>query len=202
MSGSSRKLEQTGTEADCTAAGTARYFAWYELVPSGPVSLKLPIAAGDRISASVSVHSNYVTMRLADATAGTATSRRLHFAQPNLSSAEWIAEAPSNCAGICHALPLTDFGSVSFSGAAVRTGNGSAGTISDAGWQAEPIALNEVSGAAGGGGSGVQVLGARGLVTAVPSVLDPTGSAFSVTWGQEQAGTGTGAGRVFPSVGA
>ena len=36
-------LEQIGTQADCTASGTATYYAWYELVPSAPVKLALAI---------------------------------------------------------------------------------------------------------------------------------------------------------------
>jgi hypothetical protein len=43
---------------------------------------------------------------------------------PTVSSAEWIAEAPSRCVSSssqdCHILSLADFGSVTFTGASAR----------------------------------------------------------------------------------
>ena len=42
-SDSSTALEQTGTEADCLAGGTARYTAWYELVPASSVRVGLHV---------------------------------------------------------------------------------------------------------------------------------------------------------------
>src|SRR5690349_15017483 len=39
--GGSSALEQTGTQADCTADGGTEYYAWYELVPAAPVKLDL-----------------------------------------------------------------------------------------------------------------------------------------------------------------
>jgi len=44
-------------------------------------------------------------MRLKDETSGQSISKRLHFAHPDLSSAEWIAEAPSNCEQSCRGCP-------------------------------------------------------------------------------------------------
>jgi hypothetical protein len=85
MSQSSRKLEQTGTEADCDADGIAQYSAWYELVPAGPVRLKLAVAAGDAVSASVAVRGAYVTVTLADHTTGALADKRLRFRHANLS---------------------------------------------------------------------------------------------------------------------
>lgn len=193
---SSKKLEQTGTEADCDANGVAHYSAWYELVPAAPVTVKLVIAPGDSVDASVSVHGAHVTMRLADETSGRSVSKRLHFGAPNLSSAEWIAEAPSNCARSCRALPLTDFGAVNFNGAAVETGNGRSGAISNPDWSALAIALNDRSAATGSR----RFFGPPEIDSAVPTVLDPTGSAFAVDWAQfaqENLAGGPG-GRFFP----
>jgi len=197
LSHSSDKLEQTGTEADCDAHGVAHYSAWYELVPAGPVSLKLAIAPGDSVEASVSVHGAYVTMHLKDETTGGSISKRLHFAHPDLSSAEWIAEAPSNCAQTCRALPLTDFGTVEFTGASVKTGNGRTGAISSPDWSAQAIALNDGSGATGGG----RFFGPSEIDTAAPTTLDATGSAFAVDWAQRALAGGPG-GRFFPGASA
>ena len=44
---SSKALEQTGTEADCDSNGDAHYYAWYELVPHGPVTVSLSVSPGD-----------------------------------------------------------------------------------------------------------------------------------------------------------
>jgi hypothetical protein len=193
---SSKKLEQTGTEADCDANGVAHYSAWYELVPAGPVNVKLAIAPGDSVHASVSVHGASVTMRIADETSGRSVSKRLHFVAPNLSSAEWIAEAPSNCARSCRALPLTDFGAVNFSGAAVETGNGRTGAISNPDWSALAIALNDRSTTVGGR----RFFGPPEIDSAVPTELDPTGSAFAVDWAQfaQEYLPGGPGGRFFP----
>jgi hypothetical protein len=195
----STKLEQTGTEADCDSNGLAHYTAWYELVPSGPVTLKLKISPGDSISASVTAHGSDVTMKLADHTTGAIADKVLHFAKPDLSSAEWIAEAPSNCSASCRALPLTDFGSISFGGAAVETGNGRTGAISNPAWSAQPITLQDETGREFGGS---RVFALPSIVTAVPTVLDATGSAFSVSWAQEQIPyPGSPGGRLYPGFG-
>src|SRR3954452_21881383 len=54
FSQTSQALEQIGTDADCTSAGSAKYIAWYELVPSASVNISsLTIHPGDRMSASV-----------------------------------------------------------------------------------------------------------------------------------------------------
>ena len=39
----SQALEQIGTEADCNTRGQVTYSAWYEIVPAGPVRLKLTV---------------------------------------------------------------------------------------------------------------------------------------------------------------
>ena len=126
-------LEQTGTEADCDSNGVAHYSAWYELVPAGPVTLNLAVAAGDSISAGVTVDGTKVTIHLLDNTSGASVVKHLRLAHPDTTSAEWIAEAPSTCdeSGSCTALPLTDFGTVAFSKARARTAHGIAGTISE-----------------------------------------------------------------------
>jgi hypothetical protein len=198
----STKLEQAGTEADCDSNGLAHYTAWYELVPSGPVTLKLKISPGDSISASVTAHGSDVTMKLTDHTTGAVADKVLHFAKPDLSSAEWIAEAPSDCSGSCRALPLTDFGSISFGAAAVETGNGRTGAISNPAWSAQAITLQDETGREFGGS---RVFALPSIVTAVPTVLDATGSAFSVSWAQAQipypGAPGSPGGRLYPGFG-
>jgi hypothetical protein len=47
---SANALEQIGTQIDCSSTGQAFSSAWYELVPAGPVSLKLAVTPGDTMS--------------------------------------------------------------------------------------------------------------------------------------------------------
>jgi Peptidase A4 family len=194
----SQALEQVGTQGDCTAGGGTQYYAWYELVPSAPVQLGLAVKPGDHISAKVSVSGSSVTVWLWDQTSGQSTTKTLQMSDPDTPSAEWIAEAPSQCAsggagatGACQPLPLADFGTVQFTGASA-TANGHTGTISDSAWTNSPIAL-------GSGGSYDVSFGpgSSNGAGATPSSLSSDGSAFSVTWQQtatDTSGTGGSAG--------
>jgi hypothetical protein len=169
-SGQSDALEQVGTQADATNGQTV-YYAWYELVPSAPVKLDLAIHPGDHISASVAVSGTDVTVSLSDQTTGQSYSNTLQMSNPDTSSAEWIAEAPSavDGQGDVQPLPLADFGTVGFSNASA-TADGQTGTISA--WSAQPVALDESSSA------GAQA-----------SSLSSDGSSFSVAW--QSSGTAT-----------
>ena len=179
----SQALEQAGTEADCTLAGRARYTVWYELVPAAPVSVPLAVQPGDAISATVSVDGQSVSIQVANTTRGTVFSDQLAMDAPDLTSAEWIVEAPSACAGFgCTPLPLTNFGTVAFNGAGA-TGNGHAGTISDPAWAATAVTLH--------GGGGASLFRSRFSVAvpvadAIPAALSSDGSAFAVTWQTRQ----------------
>src|SRR4051794_15010423 len=53
---SSQALEQTGTEFDCAAEGTAKYSAWYELVPAAGHDINMAVRPGDTIDAAVTVN--------------------------------------------------------------------------------------------------------------------------------------------------
>ena len=172
----SQTLEQIGTSADCSAAGKAEYSVWYELVPAAAVPLRLKVSAGDSISAVVVVSGKAVTLRIRNLTRGTVFTKRLTMSAPDVSSAEWIAEAPSECAaaGRCRVLPLTNFGTVSFARAAAATLDSHAGTISDLAWAATPIELVPDASAF------ASVDDPAGA--AVPSELTPDGSGFSVAW--------------------
>jgi hypothetical protein len=173
----SNALEQAGTEADCTATG-AHYFAWYELVPKASVQIKLAVDPGNSISSTVTVTGTKVTVLLRNLTLGTSYTKTLTMADPDTSSAEWIAEAPSVCssASFCREQALTDFGTVKFSHATAISG-GHSGTISDADWTDGPVEL-QASGGGGFGGFGHE----ESAADATASSLATGGSAFSVTW--------------------
>ncbi len=196
--GQTEALEQAGTEADCTRGATASYFAWYELVPSAPVKLDLAVHAGDQMSSKVSVNGSSVTVVVADHSTGQSVSRTLRMSDPDTSSAEWIAEAPSACdqtASDCQPLNLTDFGTVTFTNASATSTDGHTGTISDSDWSAAAVQLSP--GAADGG---PDFSSSDSTAGATPSSLSSDGSSFSVAWsggGQptsSSAGSGSGSG--------
>lgn len=184
-SNQSSALEQTGTQADCTADGGTEYYAWYELVPAAPVKLDLAIKPGDHISARVSVSGSNVIVSMSDQTTGQSTTKTLQMENPDTSSAEWIAEAPSACdgSGSCQTLPLADFGTVQFT-SATATANGHTGPISDPNWNAQPVQLGS------SGASDVSYGSGTGSSGASPSSLSSDGSSFSVAAQASSGSTG------------
>jgi hypothetical protein len=180
-SGQTNSLEQIGTEANVTN-GQTEYNAWYELVPAAQVKLNLAIHPGDHMSASVAVSGSNVTVSLSDQTTGQSYTKTLQMSNPDSSTAEWIAEAPSESdgQGDFQPLPLANFGTVGFTNSSA-TAEGHTGTISDSSWSAQPVALDQSS-AAG----------------AQPSSLSSDGSSFSVAW---QAGASGSSGQVSSSGG-
>ena len=172
----SKALEQVGTEADC-AGGKGYYSAWYELVPAAPVKLGLTVRPGDTMSASVTVSGHSVRLFIADRTRGTSFSKQVDAAQVDVSSAEWIVEAPSACGdnGGCRALPLADFGTTSFGSVRATSATGHTGTISDPAWSAVAITLSTRA-------RGLRFTADQGSGTATPADLSPAGDAFAVTY--------------------
>jgi len=161
----SSSVEQIGTDSDCGGANRPVYYAWYELYPAPPVNLTLAVHPGDAISAEVSVSGSTFTLSLLNQTTGASFSTTQTVAGAALSSAEWVAEAPSRCAATCTVLPLANFGTVNFTGS-YSTGNGHSGSIGDAAWNNDQI-----------------VMVTQSLLTkAQPSPLSADGSAFSVAW--------------------
>ncbi len=160
-------LEQTGTEADCQN-GRVSYSSWYETLPDGSVQVPVTVTPGDTVSAEVAADTTAgtATLTLTDVTTGQTFTTTTTPSILDTSSAEWIAEAPSQCLGSrCLQLPLANFGTVQFSGSST-TANGHVGTISDASWSTTSIEL--------GGGAG----------SAVPAALSPDGTAFAVAFTQ------------------
>ena len=187
FSDGSQALEQIGTEANCSATGKPSYSVWYELVPAAPVTIKLKLAAGDQFSASVGVTGTTVALRIANLTRGTVFTKSLQMASPDLTSAEWIAEAPSSCSGYggCRPLPLTNFGTALFTASSV-TGNGHLGTISDPAWVASAVTLQGTSGGLYRG----RFASTLPAANATPGPLSSDGSSFSVAWSQTTSSSG------------
>jgi hypothetical protein len=186
---SSTVLEQAGTSADCDVTGRPSYYAWYELVPEPSITIKnLKIAPGDTITASVLVTGSEVLLQVKNRTRKRAFTKRITLASPDLTSAEWIAEAPSECTanGFCRQVPLANFGSVTFTKvAALATIVGlgdQGGTISSPLWQATPVQLVPRPSQRFFGDIVERPDSTTGAAGASPFGLSADGGSFSVSW--------------------
>jgi hypothetical protein len=184
---SSQELEQVGTSSDCDAHGRPSYYIWYELVPAEPVNLKFRIGPGDTIASVVKANGSDILVQVTDRTRGTRFTRHLSMDSPDLTSAEWIAEAPTLCndSGYCKQLPITRFRPFAFT-RTYATGNSAGGTITSPYWTSTSLQLiprsrrffgdrNDPTASAGDAG-------------AAPSWLQPDGAGFTVTWQASPAG--------------
>ena len=106
-------VEQTGTSANC-ASGQASYGAWCELYPDYPIPVPLDVHPGDSITATVVADgAGRFTLTLLDRTTSASFATVQEAPTARLLSAEAVVEAPSSSRGV---LPLTNFGTVRFSG--------------------------------------------------------------------------------------
>jgi hypothetical protein len=172
-------LEQAGTEVDCSVSGKVVSTAWYELVPAASAPIRLRVHPGDLMRAKVTVTGSQVAISLDDVTRHSGFKRTLNADVIDVSSAEWIAEAPSQCVSInsCQTLPLADFAPTRFDSATVRASTGHFGSISDRTWSATRIRLTP-------GGHRFAAYRGSGPASgaASPSSLVPGGRSFSVRW--------------------
>jgi hypothetical protein len=160
----STTVEQIGTEADCTGPGpqTPQYYAWYEVYPGAGVNFANPVSPGDTFTGTVTSQGNdKFRLVLEDTTQGWTQTINTTQTGADLSSAEAIAEAPSNTSGGSSVLPLTDFGSVNFTGVTVN------GTSLDT---LDPVQISmpdtSVAGMASDGSFSVTYAGTSGNYTA------------------------------------
>ncbi len=175
----SQALEQVGTEADCTSGGQVLLTAWYELVPAPSHPVQLTINPGDQIDASVTVNGNRVTVALVDLTRKRSFSKTVTASTLDVSSAEWIVEAPAQCvsANACQPLPLANFGTAKFLSGSADSTAGVSGGIADPAWQTTKIKLVPSSRRFVSNGSSVLLVG-----TAAPSALATNGRSFTVSY--------------------
>ncbi len=180
----SESLEQVGTAAD-TAGGQTAYYAWYELVPAGQVKLNLPIHPGDTMTGMVTVNGTDVTISLSDKTTGQSVTKTLTMSNPDTSSAEWIAEAPSAQSpdGSLQQLPLADFGNVTFTNASATAG-GHTGGINDSNWTVQQVDLqpSDTAGISGTGRFSSVGLSDSSSAAASAGSVSSDGSSFTVTY--------------------
>lgn len=173
----SRALEQVGTELNCTAAGQVKLSAWYELVPAPSRRIRMVLAAGDLIRGKVVVAGSKVWLTLSDLSRNETFKKAVRDASTDITSAEWIAEAPSACldASSCRILPLADFGSLSFSDAGAETTRFHSGPISSGRWTSTMIVLGSAYGSQ-------YVSGGNGSALATPTALTADGRGFTIVY--------------------
>jgi hypothetical protein len=184
---SSNALEQIGSEVDCTASGRVASSVWYELVPAASQNIKMRVRPGDALYATVTVNGNTVLLSIKDTTTHKSFKKTLHASEVDITSAEWIVEAPSDCisANTCQTLPLADFGSATFAFATAQSVAGHVGTISDPAWSSSKIRLTA------SGRRFVSYNGSSALVgVANPSPVASRGSSFKVTYSTVTAQSG------------
>jgi Peptidase A4 family len=157
---SSDTVEQDGTLIE-SYEGTVYYYDWWEIYPENDVQVVADVSPGDHITSTVTRSGDSYTLSVTDSThpADSFTTTQTYSGAAD-SSAEWIAEAPSGSSGV---YPLTDFGTVSFSGAAVTEGTAS-GVISS-------FTDDEIT-----------MVTSSGAVEAQPGALNSSGNGFSVAW--------------------
>ena len=178
-------LEQLGTGAQCDGGTSpAAHYAWWEIVPAASVRIPVQVKPGDKITAAVLVNGQRVTLSLKNLTTHKRFSKVITLTQTlDVTSAEWIAEAPSNCFGTrCRTVPLTNFGAVTFTNAAAIA-NGHPGTILDPAWLQTPVELIAGSDSTGRFLENDDILGSG--VGAVPGDVSTDGRSFAVVWHQD-----------------
>jgi hypothetical protein len=177
----SNALEQIGTEADCSQSGKVVSSAWYELVPAASRAIRLRVRPGDLLGASVTVAGHRVVVALTNTTTHRSFTKTMYASSVDVSSAEWIVEAPSDCITdtACQTLPLANFGSATFSYAGAVSTTGHSGAISDPTWGSTKIQLIP------GGRRFVAYQGSAGSAgAATPSALAARGTSFKVTYSE------------------
>ena len=181
-------LEQTGTASECSSSGSSTYHAWYEIVPGSPVAAGVKISPGDTITASVNIVANGTTAIFQIKNRTTKRAFTTHVAltsPPDVSSADWIVEAPTECAqSVCLPVPLQWFKPISFSRVAAL-GNGIGGTLTHLAWipdrlELVPSTVLASSPSNAGAGAG-----------AVTTGLTPDGGSFEVLWTASPPGLNT-----------
>jgi hypothetical protein len=167
---SSGSVEQTGSEVDCNGRN-ARYYAWWEMYPGASVSFSNPVGAGDHFTASVTyIGNDQFTLTISDATRSWTQTTTQTLANAARSSAEVIAEAPC-CTFYGGILPLTNFGTMTFTNSMVNTGSGPV-PIGSAGGLTEITMVNNLG-------------QPKDQISALTPAA-PNGTTFSATWLRSQ----------------
>ena len=143
--------------------------------------LDLDILPGDRIAARVELARSSVRVSIDDLTGGQRFTKTLPLRRPDGSSVEWIAEAPAvTVRRADQIVPLTNFGTVRFSGASAISRVGAHGSISDPAWHES--AIDFLSDRGNPRNPILSFVDGVAAAHGFPSDLRRGGTAFSITW--------------------
>lgn len=159
-------VEQDGTSEQCFQ-GTAFYYSWYEMYPSGSIVVASTVKPGDKITASVKRTGTSYALKVTDSTTSgnnISVTKTCALATCTDESAEWIGERPVlSTTGM---VPLAQYKpALSFTSAS-ETAGGTTQTIST-GPSPNQIFMIDSTG---------------NYELATPSSLNSTGNAFTDTW--------------------
>ena len=143
------------------------------MFPAASMPVYIPVSAGDALSASVAVSGHRATLVLDNVTRHRTYRTTVSSGPIDISSAEWIVEAPSDCLSTCITLPLANFGSALFTGARAQRASGYAGGINDHHWSTTRIRLTPAA---------RPFVGTHPLGGALASTLSWGGTVFSVSY--------------------
>ena len=165
----SKSVEQLGTDSDCKNVNSPTYYAWYEMYPAASVTIsttQFPVKVGDTMTASVTRSGTSYTLSLQSSEGWTFSTTQT--GSDANSSAEWVAEAPDTCVLIfCSNAKLTNFGSITFSGAEAAIGS-----------SLEPVSTFTTN----SGPHDITMTTSSGATRAQPSALTSDGAGFTDTW--------------------
>ncbi len=158
-------LIQLGTQA-LSRNGATTYHAWYETLPDAARELPVAVSPGDAVSASLQEElPNLWHLIFSNDTTGIEYETYVYYVSNN-ASAEWIVERPFAITDRDEGyLPLSDFGTVSFTDASATTAGGAVIPFSKliSSQAAEPVLMDR----------------SHSSVQATPSALDGDGFAVS-----------------------
>ena len=154
FAGRAKSVEQGGIAANCTAAGKATYFGWWEMYPRAEMRAPLKVGAGDSVTASVSYDTGNYRISLTDNTRGS------HFTVqrkcPHVKVGARLLRCPRNSAEVITEAPATgrklriarlaDYGAVSFAAISITDNRRATGTIVSSHWNATKITQLRSSG--------------------------------------------------------
>lgn len=179
----SGSVEQTGTDSDCSN-GKPSYYAWYEFYPEASyyAGNLTNLSVGDVMVASVTYNATKAqfTATIQDVTKkltySTTFTPNRQTGTPARSSAEWIAEAPSQQVGRkLEVLPLADFNVVDWGGDYFTTSGSNTATIG--------TGLPTPIGAFGANlNNSTMVNETTSAPMATPSAITSDNTSFYITW--------------------
>ena len=139
--------EEVGTDSNCNAKDQPIYYAWFELLPYiafnvFPTKTDV-VQPGDTMVGLVkSLAINLVEVSITDQTRNWTFERNITYSSQDLTTAEWMVEAPSECLYyVCHQANLTNFDSVTMHDLSATTSKGDTGNLNDSDWQVIPIQM-------------------------------------------------------------